>query len=364
MSTTNSEALLHEAPIGTVASLRLGIVGPMLGVNPGWVTTQGEVLAGLLSDEGYPVRVTSHIPARLPRLVDTLRSIYAWRGGVDLVIHQIFSGPAFVINDLSSLLCRALGLRQIYVLHGGSLPEFAVARRRWVRRVLRRADAIVTPSGYLASVFAGAPELAARIRIIPNSLALEEYPYRHRPTVRPRLLWMRTFHPIYHPEMAIDVLADLRRTYPEATLTMAGQEKGMHEQIQAKVRQMGLADAVRFPGFLGPEEKAREFAAHDIYLNTNHVDNMPVSVVEAGAFGLPIVATRVGGIPYLLSDGESALLTPDGDVGAMVAAVHRLLEEPGLASRLSANGRVLAEGCAWESVRVRWEALFQEVAHA
>lgn len=354
----------QQAPVPAADPLRLGIVGPMLGVNPGWVTTQGEVLAGLLSAEGYPVRLTSHLPARLPRLIDTLRSIVAWRNEIDLVIHQVFSGPAFVINDAASLLCRALGLRQVYVLHGGSLPEFALAQSSWVRRVMRRADAIVAPSGYLATIFEGMPEAAARIRVIPNSLAIQEYPYRHRPVVRPRLLWMRTFHPIYNPEMALDVLADLRRTHPAATLTMAGQEKGLHAQIQEKARQMGLADAVRFPGFLGPEDKTREFAGHDIFINTNHVDNMPVSVVEAGAFGLPVVATRVGGIPYLLAEGDTALLTPDGDAGVMAAAVRRLLEEPGLAARLSANGRALAERCAWESVRVQWETLFQEVAHA
>lgn len=336
----------------------------MLGVNPGWVTTQGEVLADSLTREGYPVRVTSHIPARVPRLVDTLRSIYVWRKEVDLVIHQVFSGPAFIINDATSLLCRMLGLRQVYVLHGGSLPEFAMSRRGWVWRVMRRADAIVAPSRYLSGLVEGVPGITGRIRVIPNILAIEEYPYRHRREVQPRLLWMRTFHAIYHPEMAVDVLASLRQTHPAATLTMAGQEKGLHAQVQEKARRMGLIDAVRFPGFMGPEDKAREFGTHDIYLNTNHVDNMPVSVVEAAAFGLPVVATRVGGIPYLLSDGETGLLTPDGDAEAMAGAVRRLLHEPGLAARLSANGRALAENCAWKQVKAQWETLFQELAYA
>lgn len=336
----------------------------MLGVHSGWVTTQGEILADLLAREGYTVRVTSRIPARLPRLVDTLRSIYLWRNEIDLVIHQVFSGPAFVINDAASWLCWRLGLRQIYVLRGGSLPEFTLSRSGWVRRVMRRADAIVAPSGFLSSLFDEVPEISARIRVIPNILAIEKYPYRHRLEVQPRLLWMRTFHPIYHPEMAVDVLANLRQTHPAATLTMAGQEKGLHAQVQEKARQAGLIDAIRFPGFLGPEDKSREFGTHDIYLNTNHVDNMPVSVVEAAAFGLPVVATRVGGIPYLLSDGETGLLTPDADAEAMAAAVRRLLHEPGLAAQLSANGRALAENCAWEPVKAQWEALFQELAHA
>lgn len=339
-------------------------VGPMLGVNPGWVTTQGELLAGLLAEAGYPTRLTSHKPARLPRLVDILTSLIAWRNEIDLVIHQVFSGPAFAVTDAATALGRALGLRQIVVLHGGALPEFATRRSGWVRRVLRRAEAIVAPSSYLADVFAAFPELAPRLRVIPNILEIENYPYRFRPAVRPRLLWMRTFHEVYHPEMAVEVLAELRRTHPAATLTMAGQEKGLHAAVQALASRRGLAGAVHFPGFLGPADKAREFAAHDIYLNTNRVDNMPVSVLEAGAFGLPVVATAVGGVPHLLRDGETGLLVPDSDVAAMTAAVRRLLDEPALAAALSANGRRLAESCAWEPVKVQWEALFAEVVHA
>ena len=351
---------------------RLCFAGPLLGGNPGWVTSQGEIVAGLLAAEGYPVRQTSHIPARLPRLADMLRSLLAWRHDIDVVVHQVFSGPAFVIADLTSALCRVLGLRQVFVLHGGALPEFAAARPRWTRRVLARADRVVAPSGFLLEQVvrplfpgggpAGAP--ATWARVIPNILELERYAYRYRPTVAPCLLWMRTFEELYHPALAVEALAELRRTHPRATLTMAGQEKGLQGEVAALARRLGLGEAVRFPGFLDMAAKAREFAAHDIYVNTNRVDNTPVSVLEAAACGLPIVATNVGGIPHLLRDGQTALLVPAGDAAAMAEGVRRLLTEPGLAAALSANGRRLAESCAWAAVKVQWQALFDEVCHA
>lgn len=356
-------------PSGSTIALRadrprLCFVGPMLGVNPGWVTTQGEILAGLLAGAGYPVRATSPIPARLPRLADTLRSLILWRNEIDVVIQQVFSGAAFGVTDAASALARALRLPQIFVLHGGALPKFVARRGGWVGRVMGRAAAIVAPSGYLAHVFGAFPELSPRIRVIPNILAIQEYTYRHRPVVGPKLLWMRTFHPVYHPEMAIDALAELRRTHPSATLTMAGQEKGSLTAARERVQAYGLIDAVRFPGFLGPAEKAREFGSHDIFLNTNRVDNMPVSVLEASAFGLPVVATAVGGIPFLLEEGVTGLLVSGGDARAMAGAARRLLDERGLAARLSANGRALAESCGWEAVKPGWEALVREVAGA
>ena len=127
---------------------------------------------------------------------------------------------------------------------------------------------------------------------------------------------------------------------------------------------MGLGDAVRFPGFLDSKGKIREAEQADIFLHTNEIDNMPVSVLEACAMGLPVVATGVGGIPDLLTDGETALLVPCGDVESMVHSIQRLLTEPELAARLSANGRWLAERSSWEEVHPRWQRVFARVLGA
>jgi glycosyltransferase involved in cell wall biosynthesis len=172
---------------------------------------------------------------------------------------------------------------------------------------------------------------------------------------------MRTFHAVYNPTMAVHVLERLRATHPRATLVMGGQDKGMQAEVMALARKIGLGDAVQFPGFLDMAGKAREGQAADIFINTNHVDNMPVSLVEAAAMGIPVVSTAVGGVTDLVQDGESALLVPDGDVEAMVTSIRRLLRDPDLAGRLSDNGRNLARRSAWEQVHPRWEALFSSL---
>ncbi len=117
-----------------------------------------------------------------------------------------------------------------------------------------------------------------------------------------------------------------------------------------------------FPGFLDMAGKVREGGAADIFINTSHIDNMPVAVVEACAMGIPVVSTSVGGVPDLLTDGQTGLLTPDGDVDSMAAAIRRLCSEPALAARLSEGGRRLAERSAWERVRLEWEDLFASLA--
>ncbi|UCC53057.1 MAG: glycosyltransferase family 4 protein, partial [Anaerolineaceae bacterium] len=100
---------------------------------------------------------------------------------------------------------------------------------------------------------------------------------------------------------------------------------------------------------------------HDIFLNTNHIDNMPVSLLEAGACGLPIVATEVGGVSYLLEDGSTGLLVGDDDPDAMTQAVRRLLHQPETAERLSRGGRLLAEQSDWDKVSRHWNTLFRKL---
>ena len=115
MSST-SRSIPIASPTDATGYPRLCFVGPLLGVNPGWVTSQGEIVAGLLAAEGYPVRGTSQIPARLPRLADMLRSLVAWRNDIDVVIHQVFGGMGFAMVDAASRMGQLLGLRQIFVL--------------------------------------------------------------------------------------------------------------------------------------------------------------------------------------------------------------------------------------------------------
>lgn len=320
----------------------------MLGSNPGWAVGQGEVLAGLLAREGWDVRTASHRVNRWLRLADVATRPWRWRGKVDVLVLLVFSGPAFRLVEAASAAASRLGMPMVLWLHGGNLAEFAGRHPERVRQVLSRGRELVAPSKFLAEPFGA--------RVIPNVVDLDRYPYRHRPSVAPRLLWMRTFHELYRPDLALRVLERL----PGAALTMAGQDKGLLAETRRRAEEMGLD--VRFPGFLDAEGKRREFAAHDVFLNTNRVDNAPVSVLEAAAFGLPVVSTDVGGIPQLLRDGEEALLVPEGDAEAMAAAVRRLLEEPGLAGRLSAAGREVAERSSWPRVQPLWEELLREVA--
>jgi glycosyltransferase involved in cell wall biosynthesis len=331
----------------------------MIGHDPNHAKGQAHVLAGLFGAAGYQTIAVSKSLNRYARLADISTTLFRRRGEIDIALIEVYSGNAFVVADVASAISRRMGYRIVLTLHGGNLPAFIRRFPNWTRRVLSRAHALVAPSEYLARAVVTSGRTAS---IIPNVIDLGDYCYRCRARIRPRLFWMRSFHPLYNPALALRVAAGLRAEYPDVTLVMAGQDKGSEIEMQSLARDLGLSDVVRFPGFLDKSGKAREGGDADIYLNTSRIDNMPVAVLEAGAMGLPVVATRVGGLPDLLHDGDNGLLVPDDDVTAMIAAVRRLLNEPDLAERLSTNGRAMAERAAWPRVRPLWDELLREAS--
>ena len=93
---------------------------------------------------------------------------------------------------------------------------------------------------------------------------------------------------------------------------------------------------------------------YDIFLNTTHYDNTPISVIEAIALGLPVISTNVGGIPYLLKDRETALLVDDNDVDGMVAGIRELISDEDLKDKLVMNALNLVQQFDWDIVKNKW----------
>lgn len=318
-----------------------------------------EELAQSLRDAGWPVWTASHRRGGLARTVDAVAAVLRWRRRYQVAQVDVFSGRAFYWSEAVCWALEAAGKPYVLTLHGGGLPAFARRRPRRVARLLRRAQAVTAPSRYLQEAFGE----ARPIQLIPNAIDLSRYRFQARPNPQPRLMWLRAFHHLYNSVLAVETLAELKADFPEATLRMIGPDRGDGELARCRrsVERLALGAAVAFDGPVPKQEAPWRLQLGEIFINTSAVDNTPVSVIEAMACGLPIVSTRVGGIPALLEDGEDALLT-GADPGEMAAAVRRLLTEPALAMRLSANARRKAEQMDWSTVLPRWQRLLEGVA--
>lgn len=350
--------------------LRLLLVGPQQ-PPAGGMATQTEQLFRLLREGGADVEYLptnlAHRPAfvaQVPVLRALLRLVRylvrAWHacGRAD-VIHlmansgwswHLFAAPVIVVG-------RLRGRRVVVNYRGGGAGGFLRRQVRWVRPVLGRADLLIVPSGFLESIFAAYGMPAG---VVPNIVDLDRFsPAPERDHAVPHVVVGRHLEAIYDNATALRVFARVRREFPDARLTLSGigpQRAGL-EQLAIE---LGLRDAVAFPGQLDRDAMARLYREADVVLNPSLADNMPNSVLEAMASGVPVVSSRVGGVPWILRDGDTGLLAPPGDVDAMADAVLRLCRDDALRRRITAAALAEVGRYRWPEVAPLLAAAYRD----
>jgi glycosyltransferase involved in cell wall biosynthesis len=276
------------------------------------------------------------------------------------VVH-VFSASysSFLLAPLPAILvARALGRPVVLNYRSGQAPDH-LKRSRVARRAIARADSNIVPSRFLADVFAS---FGIEATVIPNIVDLERFGYRARDPLRPRLVSTRNFDELYNVACTLRAFRVVQDRRPDATLTLVG--GGPQEAaLRALAAELALRN-VRFVGRVPPDDTAHYYADNDIYVQTPNVDNMPASVLEAFASGLPVVSTEAGGVPSMLTDGEHGLLAPVDDHHAVAARILRLLADPDRARSLARNAYATMKARTWPAVRDQWLQAYRNVLHA
>lgn len=353
-----------------MAGRRIALVGP---VPPpaGGMAMQTRQLAELLTQEHAQVElVATNAPyrpavvARLPVVRALFRLVpywfALWRAAARAEVFHLManSGWSWHLFAMPALwVARLRRVPMVVNYRGGEAGAFLQRRAGWVRAGLRGA-VLVVPSAFLQQVFA-AHGMAARI--VPNIVD----PARFRPAVTkgasayaPRLLVARNLEPIYDNATALRAFAVVVRQHPQAQLTLAGTGPQLAE-LQGLAADLGVGDRVCFAGRLSRDDMAAELRHSTVALNPSTVDNMPNSVLEALASGVPVVSTNVGGVPFIVDHGVTALLVPPADPAAMAEAVLRLLADAALAQQLIEAGLRTARSYTWERVGPQWAAVYR-----
>ncbi len=275
---------------------------------------------------------------------------------VDVVHVLSASGLTFFLFTAPAVVVGRIAGRRVVVNYRGGLAESFLARRsRSAGWFLRRAHRLVVPSGFLDAIFrrhGHAPE------ILPNYIDVDRFDAPPDRTGDPRLLVTRNLEPIYNVGLAIDALAIVRKRIAGATLWIAG-TGSERDALAARARAAGVGGAVHFLGRVPNDDVPSHYATASIAVNPTNVDNMPISVLEAFAAGVPVVSTRAGGVPFLVDDGVDGLLVDVGDAPALAAACIRVLEDPALAERLVDAGRARVEGFRIARVVEAWQRLYR-----
>ncbi len=326
----------------------------------GGMSVQARGLSEALRSAGTEVRV---VPTNVG--LGLLGRIKGVRGVVNLAIYLVRLVCTVPRVDVVHVLAASgLLLLPVHGARGRGGPAPATSRdrqlpRRPGRRLPRGArqlgaavpaprEGVFTKHGYASE-------------IISNYVDVDRFDVTANPASAPVILVTRNLERIYNVGAAIEAIALIREQHADAELWIAG-TGSERASLDARATDLGVFDAVRFLGRVPNEDIPALYAGAAIALNPTNVDNMPISVLEAFASGVPVVSTRAGGVPFIVEDGVSGLLTDVGDARGLADACVRILESSDLADALRAEGRSAVERFGISAVVGAWRACYRETA--
>jgi glycosyltransferase involved in cell wall biosynthesis len=317
----------------------------------GNTATSIDTLGKLLEDEGFKVYYASSKKNKTLRLFDMILTCLQKVNKVDYVFIDVYSTQNFWFALITSQICRIFNCKYIAKLHGGNLPNRLEKNPYLSDLIFKNAYKITAPSEYLMSFFT--EKYSSNLIYIPNTIEIENYNFLNRKIDCPKLLWVRSLATIYNPKMAIQVFSEIKKEYPNAILTMVGPDKNnLLESLISYSTDLNVE--VNFTGLLSKEEWITLSESYNIFINTTHFDNTPVSLIEAMALGLPVISTNVGGIPYLIDNNLNGLLVDDDNVEQMVDAIKKITNDTLLKDKIALNARKKVEKFNWDIVKKEW----------
>jgi L-malate glycosyltransferase len=362
---------MSESEPTPAARLRVCIIAPSLRYVGGQSVQADLLLRHWQNDPDIEISFLAVDPP-LPRVlawaegIPGLRTIlrepiyfwHLWRGLKDVDVAHIFSAgywsfllapaPAWLVAKMKTRGSKTRGSKTLINYHSGEARDH-LQRFRSAKFVLSRVDKIVVPSGYLVDVFR---EFGLSASAVPNIVDLSQFRYRERAPLRPHLVCTRGFSPYYSVDVVVRAFAEVKKEYPEAQLDLVGNGplEGDTRKLVADLHLTG----VNFTGVASRQEIGKYYDQADIFINASWLDNMPLSVIEAFASGVPVVTTSPECMPYLVQHERNGLLSPVGDEKALAANVIRLLRDPALAARLAQDAHHESRNYTWDAVREQW----------
>ncbi len=315
----------------------------------------------------FPLDQTLPAPLRWISRIPYLRTVVslflyngrlAWAARKADILHIFTAGlSSYSLWTIPALLIGKLYQKKLVVHYHDGQAEQHLTQWRTAKPTLALADAIVTPSAFLVDVFA---KYGIAAQSVFNIIDVSWFRHRERRKLKPRFLSNRGLEPLYNIECTLRAFALIQQHYPDAELTVA--HDGFRRPVLERLAEELKLRNTRFIGRVAHEDVAALYDSVDVYLTSPNIDNMPVSLLECMACGLPIVATRAGGIPYIVRDGETALLVDINDHEALASRAMDLLKDETLVERLTACGLEQVKQYHWLPVRQQWETLYRNLA--
>ena len=305
-------------------------------------STVADISVRFVSTRGG-ARVERHAWLRpLVYLLSIIRvSLACASGRCDLLHVNLASYGSTYRKLLLAGVAAATGTPYILHLHGGQYREFWSTRSHLMKRLVevlfRNASCIIVLGSVWRNFVAHqVPDASGRITILPNATrGSATPPVRRIDKAMVTILFLGRLNASKGVRQLVEALAMLKST-GGWTAVLAGD--GEVSQTRAAVRTVGLEGRVEVPGWLSPNQVSDLWLRGDIFVLPSMIENLPMSIIEAFAHGVPVICTPVGSIPVIVEDGRTGLIVPAGDSKALARALKRLIQDERLRDSLASAG--------------------------
>ena len=251
------------------------------------------------------------------------------------------SGLSYFLDLALVVIARLRRTHVVLHIHGGRFDEFLDGldplRRGIARAGARWADRVVVLSeGWRERLQARLP--GARLRVVENGVPIAGPAGSSTDVVPPLVLFLGG---LCRAKGVEDLLRAFAQAPGSARLALVGPEgePGFLSAMRSLIVELGVAERVVFPGPAQGSAKDAWLSRASLFVLPSYAEGLPISLLEAMAAGLPVIATRVGAIPTVIDAGRTGLLIEAGDIDALAGAIARLVEDPALRANLGQRAR-------------------------
>ncbi|UCC31871.1 MAG: glycosyltransferase family 4 protein, partial [Phycisphaerales bacterium] len=333
------------------------VVGPPPESLGGMATVVGQMLAFDFARR-YRIELLPLTLAQSPleplygRIARHIRQAWSLRAAIrrtnaSIVHIHTCSGFSFYRSVVDMMIGQRLGCRVVLHVHGAKFDEFHAREPVWRRRLvawsLTRADRVVALSSrWRDKLQHMAPK--ARVDTVENAVEIPSVAPKQKQNGPCRFALLARMDEWKGIDDLLDACTYLRRQKVAVEVVLAGPSgtAGNATVLYEKIRTRNLASMVRYAGPVHGEAKSNLLAAADAYVQPSHHEGMPIALLEALAYELPVVATRVGAVPEVVSDERHGLLVPPRRPDLLAHAMRRLATEDQNRRDMSCAARALA----------------------
>jgi glycosyltransferase involved in cell wall biosynthesis len=350
-------------------ALRVLMLGPDLQVRGGISAVESALLAALPREiEAIPV-ATMVEGSKWRKLVTfgqaIVKTMAQLRQRPDVVHIHFASRASSVRKMLLARLVLASGAKLIMHAHGGGYRDYwiglSASGRAATLETLRRAHCLIVLGEAWGEFFAAVGVPREKIVVMPNPVALPTILPKRLARAQVRLVYLGLFA---RSKGVYDLIDALTRVSAECLartrLVLAG--NGEIKQVRELVERRGLQRVVEVRDWLAPAERDGLLASADAFVLPSYAEGLPMSLLEAMAWGLPVICTAVGSIPEHVHDGEEGILVRPGDVSELAEAIERLVMDEPSRVRMGGLARIAVEPLSIELYARQMASIYRAVA--